>query len=434
MEKSKIYQTLPKSPGVYLFKDKKRKVLYVGKAINLQSRVKNHFDNNNQNLRHYNLMELVAKVDFQTVSGEFEALLLEARLIKQYRPKYNILLKDDKRYLYVGITKDQYPQIKLVRRPEKETNLIDWYGPFPSSASLKEILRLIRRIFPYRSCENLPKKPCLYSHLKLCPAPCLNQVSSYSQTTHKIKLLLNGEIKSLTTLLTKQMTQAAKLTNFEEAEVTKRQVLMVQNLLTRRPKSADEERSAKQTSQLKDLLIRYQGFDPFLIHRLEAYDVANLGKEIIVGSMITFTEGEPDSSQYRQFRQSLRNPEQGRRTKGEKSEINDPAHIKNIILRRLCHQEWVFPQVILVDGGKGQISAAFEALREKNLTSKIGLLGLTKEYETIIIPKIKIDKITGWKSLNLSSNSPALQLLQHARDESHRFAQRYYRKLHKFIK
>jgi len=429
-----LYKTLPKSPGVYLFKDEKQKVIYIGKAINLRNRVKNHFTDKNDDLRHKNLIFLVEKVDFQTVSGEFEALLLEARLIKQYKPKFNILLKDDTRYLYVGITKDKFPQIKLVRQPEKDDNLSDWFGPFPSSYGLKEVLRFVRRIFPYRSCENLPKKVCLYSHLKLCPAPCINQVESYSQTIHKIKMLLNGEIKPLISLLTKQMNLSSQKQNFEEAQGYKRQIEMIQNLLTKKPKSAEEERFVKQLEQLKNILIRYQGFDPFIIHRLEAYDISNLGKEIIVGSMVAFIGGEPDTSQYRQFHQSLRSPERSRGTKGEGSEINDPAHIKSVILRRLNHQEWVYPQIILVDGGKGQISAAFEALKEKNLAGKVGLLGLTKEFETIVIPEIKIDKITGWKKLNLSTNSPALQLLQHSRDEAHRFAQRYYRKLHRFDK
>jgi excinuclease ABC subunit C len=413
----KLYRNLPRLPGVYLFKDLDGYVLYVGKAINIRERVKNHFTGKEPNNRHQNLISLVAKIDFQVVPSELEALLLETRLIKQYRPKFNVLLKDDKRYLYVGITKDQYPQIKLVRQPEKETNLSDWHGPFPSSYSLKEVLRFIRRIFPYRSCENLPKKPCLYSHIKLCPAPCVNPVASYTQTIHKIKMLLNGEIKSLITLLTKQMTLAAKSTNFEEAEVFKRQVLMVQDLLTRRPKSADEERVEKQLTQLKDLFIRYQSFDPYLIHRLEAYDIANLGGEIIVGSMVAFTEGEPDPSQYRQFK--ILNQYQ-----------DDFEALKQILLRRLYHQEWIYPQVIVVDGGKGQVSALFEALKEKGLVGKIGLSGLAKELETIIIPKIYQSKITSWKSLNLSPNSPALQLLQHARDEAHRFAQRYYKKLH----
>lgn len=431
MSDTKFYQSLPKSPGVYLFKDKARNVIYVGKAINLNNRVKSHFTDKTNDLRHQNLISLVKKVDFQTVSGELEALLLEARLIKQYRPKYNSLLKDDKRYLYVGFSKEKYPRIYLLRKPEIEENLADWFGPFPTATAIKEILRFLRRIFPYRTCKsrvslnspnlpNHPNKPCLYFHLHLCPAPCVNEVKNYSQTIQKIRLFLNGEIKPLLNLLTKQMNEASKSLKFEEAQVAKGQITMVQNLLSRRPRSADEEKTDKQLGQLKDLLIRYQGFDPFIIHRIEAFDISNLGKEITVGSMVAFVNGEPDASLYRQFR-----------VIGVIQ--NDTEAIKQIILRRLNHQEWVFPQVILVDGGKGQVSAAFEALKEKNLSGKIGLLGLTKQFETTIIPRINKDKIVSWKSLPSFPKSPSssLQLLQAIRDESHRFAQRYYKKLHK---
>lgn len=419
-EFSNLYSGLPKTPGVYLFKNKDQQVIYIGKAINLRNRVKNHFTDKNDDLRHQNLVSLTEKVDFQVVSGELEALLLEARLIKQYRPKYNALLKDDKRYLYVGISNEKYPKIYLLRKPEIEKNLADWFGPFPTAQNLKEILRLLRRIFPYRSCKKLPVKPCLYYHLRLCSAMCSRPVENYSQTIQKIRFFLNGDIKPLLSLLTEQMNEASKSLKFEDAQMVKKQIEMLQNLLLRRPKSADEAKADKQLAQLKDLLIRYQGFDPFIIHRVEAFDISNLGKEITVGSMVAFVNAEPDTSLYRQFR--IIGIIQ-----------NDTDAIKQIVLRRLSHQEWVFPQVILVDGGKGQISAAFEALQEKNLVGKIGLLGLAKQFETIIIPRIKKDKIIDWKLIS-SPNPRSLgevgQLLQHIRDESHRFAQRYYRKLH----
>jgi len=415
-----LYQNLPKSPGVYLFKDKNQNVLYVGKAINIKNRVKNHFTDKNDELRHQNLLNLVEKIDFQVVSSEMEALLLETRLIKIYKPKFNVRLKDDKRYLYVGISKEKYPRIYLLRKPEIEKNLADWFGPFPTAQSLKEILRLLRRVFPYRSCPKLPKIPksCLYYHLRLCPAPCINPVENYSQNIKKIRLFLNGQIKPLLNLLTKQMKQSAEELKFEEAQIYKKQIESIQYLLGKRPKSAEEEKTQKQLEQLKDLLIRYQGFDPFIIHRIEAYDVSNLGKEITVGSMVAFIEGEPASDQYRQF-------------KIIGIFQNDVEALKQIIKRRLAHREWIFPQVILVDGGKGQISGAFGVLKEKNLAGKIGLLGLAKELETIIVPKILGNKIAGWKALNLSANSPVLQFLQAIRDESHRFAQRYYKKVYK---
>jgi len=430
-----LYQNLPKSPGVYLFKDKNQNVLYVGKATNIKNRVKNHFTDKNDELRHKNLLNLVERVDFQTVSSEMEALLLETRLIKIYKPKFNVRLKDDKRYLYVGISKEKYPRIYLLRKPEIEENLADWFGPFPTAQAIKEILRLLRRIFPYRTCKsrvypntpnspNLPNKPCLYFHLHLCPAPCINPVENYSQTIKKISLFLNGQIKPLLNLLTKQMKQSAEGLKFEEAQIYKKQIESIQYLLGKRPKSAQEEKIQKQLEQLKDLLIRYQGFDPFIIHRMEAYDISNLGKEITVGSMVAFVEGEPAPDQYRQF-------------KIIGIFQNDVEALKQIILRRLAHREWIFPQVILVDGGKGQVSAAFQALKEKNLTGKIGLLGLAKKEETIVIPRIEKDQIISWKLLPLSPSYPSypsypsFPLLQFLRDESHRFAQKYYQKVHK---
>lgn len=412
-----LYRHLPQTTGVYIFKDNNQAVIYLGKAINLKNRVKNHFTSKDDDLKHKNLIHLVKNVDFQVVSSELEALLLEARLIKQYRPKYNSLLKDDKRYLYVGITKEKFPKIYLLRKPEIEKNLADWYGPFPTASAIKEILRLLRRIFPYRSCKILPAKPCLYHYLKLCPAPCVVPAENYFHSIQKIRLFLNGEIKPLIKLLTSQMKEAAKKEAYEEAQVLKRQIQMIEDLLARRPKSANGERAEKQLEQLKNLLIRYQGYDPFLIHRLEAYDISNLGKEIIVGSMAAFTNGEPDTSQYRQFK--ILNQGQ-----------DDFGSLKQVVLRRLNHQEWVLPQVFLVDGGKGQVSAVFEALKEKSLVGKIGLLGLTKEKETIVVPRIQENRIRAWKKLLYSRSSPVLQLLQQLRDESHRFAQRYYKKVH----
>lgn len=412
-----IYQGLPSKPGVYLFKGTKGQVLYIGKAINLKKRVKNYFQGKTPDLRLKLLVGQVKKIDYQEVASEIEALLLEARLIKEYRPKYNVRLKDDKRYLYVGITKDEYPRIWPIRQPEKTPDLLDWFGPFPSAGSLREILRLIRRIFPYHSCKDL-KSHRFYYHLGLCPGFETQSAAEYRQTIQKIRLFLSGQIFSLIKDLTKQMTAAAKDLRFEEAQLAKRQIEMIQNLLGRYKKLPEEEKTSRQLAQLREILVRYQALDPVIIHRLEAYDVANLGGKIVVGSMAVFLEGEPETSLYRQF-------------KIPASGIDDPGNLKNILQRRLAHQEWLYPQVILVDGGKGQVSAAFEALKEKKLEGEIGLLGLAKKRETIIIPRISQKQIVGWKSLRYSSSSPVLQLLQQARDEAHRFAQRYYHRVYK---
>jgi len=415
----KFYQNLPNNPGVYLFRDKDNRVLYVGKALNLKKRVRNYFDKQPKEERIKKLLFKAEKIDFIEISSEIEALLLEARLIKQHRPKYNVRLKDDKRYLYVGLTKELYPQIKLIRQPESESSLLAWYGPFPTAASIKEILRLLRRVFPYRTCRKLTDKTCLYYHLNLCPAMCLGTVRDYPKTTKKIMIFLDGQINPLVKKLQKEMETLAKKEEFEQAGQLKRQIQMIKGLLHRYGRGEDEEKPQRQMDELRKLLVKYSGIEPNKIERLEAYDVANLGENLIVGSMVVLQNGEPDKSQYRQFKLTWSG--------------GDPGGIKQILSRRLTHQEWLFPQVILVDGGKTQVAAAFEALREKNLFKTIPVLGLAKKEERIFIPKVIKEKIVSWKTFKYQSSSLIHQLLQQARDEAHRFAQRYYKKLHRKV-
>jgi excinuclease ABC subunit C len=412
----KLKNDLPDKPGVYLFKDKSGHVLYVGKALSLKKRVRNYFDRTPKEERIKKLLSEFKKIDFLTTTSEIEALLLEARLIKQHWPKYNVRLKDDKRYLYVGITKEQYPQIKLIRQPEREPSLLAWYGPFPTSASLKEILRLLRRVFPYRSCRKLTDKLCLYYHLNLCPGMCLHEAKDYPKTIKKIMMFLDGRINPLVKNLQKEMKEASDKQKYEQAGQLKRQIQLMENLLRSYSRGQEEDKPLKQMAELRKLLVQHSGIEPNRIERLEAYDVANLGENLIVGSMVVLTEGEPDKSQYRQFKLNWSG--------------GDPGGIKQILSRRLTHQEWLFPQVILVDGGKTQISAAFEALKEKNLAKQIPVLGLAKKEEKIIIPKIIKEEIVAWKTFKYQSSSLVHQCLQQARDEAHRFAQRYYKKLH----
>jgi len=416
MKDLKPYLKFPNAPGVYLFKNQQGQVLYVGKALSLKKRVRQYFDKTQKEERIKNLIKEFVKIDFLKTSSEIEALLLEARLIKQYWPKYNVRQKDDRRYLYVGITEEKYPRIALIRQPEKEKNLKAWFGPFPSSASLKEILRLLRRIFPYRTCRQLTGKSCLYYHLNLCPGMCLSESQDYKKTIKKTMMFLDGRIKPLVKSLQKEMVSFSRQEKFEQAGLIKKQIQMIENLLSSHAKGQDEEKTRQQVSQLRKLLVEHSGIEPSSIKRLEAYDVANLGENLIVGSMIVFQNGEPDKSAYRQFKLQWSG--------------GDPGGIKQILSRRLTHQEWSYPQVILVDGGKTQITAAFKALREKNLAKTIPILGLAKEEEKIIIPKIIKEEIISWKTLKYRSSSLVHQLLQQARDEAHRFAQRYYKKLH----
>lgn len=409
---------LPQKPGVYLFRNKTGTVLYVGKALNIKERVKNYFSSNLKDIRIRNLLNESTKISFIQLKSELESLLYEAKLVKQYKPKYNVKLLDDKRYLYVGITKEKYSLIKLIRQPEKETNLMDWFGPFPSSQSLKEILRLLRRIFPFRTCKNLPVSPCLYFHLKLCPGVCFKPSLVYKSNIENVRSFLNGKIDFLIKKLKKEMITFSKETMFEQAAISRKRIQMIENLLSSYKKFPEERNITKKLEGLRKAIVRWEGIEPFVLHKIETFDVANLSINIVVGSMAVFIDGEPSNSDYRQFK-----------IKGYFK--GDPDGIGQIVRRRLNHKEWIYPQAILVDGGKAQVAAAFESLKIRGLADKIGLVGLAKEEESVYIPRIKNGFILSWKQLKFSSTKTYLSLLQFARDEAHRFAQRYYKKLHR---
>jgi excinuclease ABC subunit C len=417
-------KSLPKKPGVYIFRDKDKKIIYIGKALVLKNRVSSYF-HGKHDPKTTELVSNIADLEYFVVNSEFEALLLEARLIKQHEPKYNIIQKDSKSYLYIVISKDFPNRVYTARWGDLDNSLLDWFGPFPSSSDAKRILKIVRRILPFRSCKTLPKSPCLYSHIGLCPGVCKGELGTmnYDQCIQKIRKLLSGKTNSLKSLIKefeKEMKSAAKAMDFERAQAFKNQIDSLSSLTTGWRTVPQEKRDHSETVQgLRKLLVKYQGFDPIIINRIEGYDVSNLGAEIIVGSMVAFVDGEPEISSYRKF--NLKYNLEGQ---------DDPEGIKNILRRRLNHSEWIYPQLILVDGGKTQVSAAFKAIKEKNLVGKISLVGIAKQEEIIVIPKVENDKISSWKMLQLSRRHPELQLLQSVRDESHRFAQKYYKELH----
>ncbi len=411
-------RNFPSSPGVYLFKEKYGKVLYVGKAINLKKRVQSYFKNKKLELRISKLLEKASKVDYIATKTEIQTLLLEANLIKQYQPKYNIQLKDNKRYLYAGISKDRYPRVYLLRQPEIDKRLLDWWGPFPTAQSIKEVFRYLRRVFPYRSCEKMPRKTCLYYHLKLCPGVCKNAISekAYKKSVDKIRIFLKGNVQKLLYILEREMNSDAQSLQYENAQIKKNQIELIERFLNNFNKLPEDELIEKRLAWLRNILIKHQNVDPMVLNRIEGYDISNLGQQIVVGSMVVFSSGEEDKAQYRHYKIRAK-------TGG------DPEALKEVLIRRLKHEEWVFPQLILVDGGKPQLSAAIAALLDRGLGKHVGLIGLTKEKETIIVPYFEKGKLC-FKNIRQSSKTIGLPLLQNIRDESHRFAQRYYKKLH----
>jgi len=406
---------IPSSPGVYIYKDKQKKIIYIGKAVNLKKRVSQYFQRDDAlGYKTSQLVSQIADINFRIVNSEIEALVLESSLIKQYRPKFNSQLKDDKSYIYITITKDKFP---LIRPAFKSTlNQNDYFfGPFPDSSSVKSLLKTIRHIFPYFSKKHGDKK-CLYCHLGLCPGPNPN-LKEYKSNISKIKKILNGNFKKLISQLKKEMNSFSKLEKFELAKIKRDQISAVNYVISGwqnlshlyQDVNFKEDNSQKAVDELVLTLLPYF---PKLknIFRIEAYDISNLGSKYFVGSMTVFQNGKLDHDQYRQFKIY------------SKITPDDQFMIKDVIYRRLKHSEWQLPDLILVDGGKPQVTSA------NTVSQNIPIIGLAKKQETIII---KTD--ANWVEINLPKNSPSLRLLQQLRDEAHRFANKYRRSLIKKI-
>jgi len=425
---------LPNSPGVYIYKNSAGKIIYIGKAVNLKKRVSQYFQSDHAlGYKTSHLVSEIADISFHTVGSEIEALVLESSLIKQYRPKFNSQLKDDKSYIYITITKDKLPLIKPAFKSTLNQNDL-FYGPFPDSGSVKSLLKTIRHIFPYYSKKHDSKK-CLYCHIGLCPGPNPS-LKEYRSNISKIKKILNGHFHKLISQLTKEMNTFSKAENYELAKVRRDQINSLNYVisgwlsLSHLYQEIDfkEDKYQKACDQL---VLTLSPYFPKLkqINRLEGYDISNLGSKVFVGAMTVYQNGKIDTSQYRQFKID------------SKITPDDQFMIKEIIYRRLKHPEWGIPDLIMVDGGKPQVTAAVQAI-EMQLQSPLissgegargwvlPVIGLAKKLETIVIKTNINDSLPAdWREINLPKNSPALQLLQQIRDEAHRFSNRYRKKI-----
>lgn len=401
-------RNLPHKPGVYLFKDKSGEVIYVGKGIDLYHRVSSYFTKSNHDLKTINLINEIFSFETIIVESELEALILEANLIKKYLPKFNIRLTDDKDYLYIKVTKEDYPRIITARKHDFKKSL-KYFGPFPSSKTVRETLKSLRRVFPW--C-NGGKKACFYYHLDLCPGACIGEISQkdYRKIINRFIRFLEGKKDDLIKELTKEMSRLSEKQNFEEAAKIKKtldgifyltQSQRVASYLENPNFLENEKQLALQ--ELKKVLNL-----PKIPGRIEGYDISNIQGKEAVGSMVVLTNGEIDKSQYRKFKIKI------------SGKPNDVAMMKEMITRRLKHAEWQKPDLIIVDGGRGQVGAAKFEIR--NTKFEIPVFGLAKRMEWLYSSEDQIIK--------LSRTSPALKLLQKLRDEAHRFALEYHRKLH----
>lgn len=370
------------------------------------------------------LVSSATAVRYQILDNELEALLTEAELIKLYQPHYNSLLKDDKSPLYIITTKEKYPRVLTVRKGDIAAQLYNIrrsFGPLPSAAQVKEVLKIARKLFPYCT-QNRTKPPhqraCFYFHLGLCPGACTEKVAvkTYQKSIHHLELFLSGKYKSVITTIKKEITQASADLRFEEAHQLKMKIEAIESVVYRFHSKTAEQPLPQLTDnncafinlELKRLLKLHQVSLPKL-NRIEAYDVANIQGKSPTVSMVVTINGEAVPTEYRHFTiKSLSTP-------------NDIGMLKEAIIRRQRHPEWGIPDLILIDGGKGQVKAIKQCL-----TWQIPVIGITKQPDRLIIPPTH--PLGHYVSLHLIHNRAEHQIIINLRDEAHRFARKLFHK------
>lgn len=527
---SEKIRNLPDHPGVYLFKDAKGKVLYIGKALSLRKRVPSHFrDSPSYSERIAALISQIADLDFILTDSELEALILESNLIKERRPKYNVVLRDDKHYPFLKLDpKEPFPRVSVARRIKDDGAL--YYGPYVPAGTMWDTLFLINKAFPLRKCKSLKgRKLCLDYHLGRCLGPCEGLVSpeEYGEVVKRVRLILEGRDRELVKLLERQMRETAERLEFERAAQLRDQVQALkqtiegQKIISAKGEDQDvlgfaqkgkegcvqlfvirggrligresfafEEVAEKgkaaflssfikqlylaKTSLPKEVLIPFPVEDQGLIEewlsaragrkvsltvpqrgkraelvemathnaeemlnqslrssegreralqelreflgmsrlprRIEAYDISNISGNLAVGSLVVFADGAPKRSDYRRYRIKT--------VLG----ADDYAMLREVLGRRFRRQEEMpLPDIILIDGGRGQLNAALKAAQDLHI-SRVTMISLAKEDEEVFHP-------SQIRPLPIPAGSRAKHLLQQIRDESHRFALAYHRKL-----
>ena len=519
--KVKSPENLPKKPGVYIMRDANDEIIYIGKAKNLINRVRSYFREKLDRPKTQILMSHFDSLEYIVTNSEKEALILEATLIKKHRPRYNVQLKDDKRYPYVKITNEKYPRLIITRNITK--NGI-YYGPFTDVTSVKKTVKFLKSLFKIRTCRNMDG-PCLNSQIDLCYAPCSGEISKeeYDEIINKIDLFFQGKYSVIVKNLKKEMAEAAENEQFEKAAVLRDQITSIEEIMEKQfvdlvDDDLDQDviaiapndnevvviimpirngkivgrddflMSGSQYESNSEILFafiqQYYGFNRHIPKQIllnepiddtelleewlsdlrgnkvyikvpmkgvklrlvnmaqknaeiikhqkkamenslielkkylkldklpriiEGYDISNISGKFAVGSKVSFKDAKPNKKKYKRFKIETPGP-------------NDFAMMKELLTRRLkmidTDEE---PDLIVIDGGKGQLGMAFEVLDELNLVH-IPIIGLAKEFEEIYIPNSK-------RPIIIPKNNKALHLLQQVRDESHRFAITYHRKL-----
>ena len=424
MNRSKLAR-LPDACGVYIFRDKKGDILYIGKAHSLKKRIKTYFLCP-ASFKIQIMASKIAHVDCIITDTEPQARLKEAELIKKYLPVYNTALRDDKSFPLICISKEDFPVIWIARRGNKRliNSLSRYFGPYADAGLLKQALISIRHIFGFRSCFKMPKKACLYYRLNLCPAPCAGRIKArqYQGIVKNIVLFLEGRQQDLINRLCARMQKLSGAKKYEQAALIRNQIQAL-NSVSRAGHGQDKVRreslpdSLHESAELKKIL----GLNA-RPQRIEAFDVSNIFGTSACASMVSFYDGKPDKNNYRRFRIK------------SASGIDDYGMLEEAIsrrYRRLIEEKLPLPDLIIVDGGKGQLNIAKRKVKQLGLG--LPVISIAKPHRESISSSRRLqDRIfVSGKSrpILLDSDCAALHLVQRVRDEAHRFALAYHRVL-----
>ncbi len=431
MSISEKIKLLPDRPGVYLYKDKSGEIIYAGKAGSLKRRVSSYFMRAGD-LKTEKLVSEIFDLETRETPSAIEALILESQLIKKYQPKYNIREKDNKSFIYVGITDDKYPKPVLIRGSEiknLKSKIKNSFGPFTSPGSLREALKILRGIFPWSEClpaehygATAPKRsggnatgreagrenqgrPCFYYGIKKCPGVCVGKVTraDYMKNIRNLILFFKGERRRVVKNMEMEMKRAAKEENFERAAELRNNLYALNHI-------RDISLIKKETPLYPPLSKGGKGGVYNAMGRIEGYDISNISGAHAVGSMVVFLNGEPQKSEYKKFKIKT---VQG---------ANDTAMLREVLTRRF-HNDWQRPDIIFVDGGEGQVNIAKSVLRIFKLQIPvIGLAkGLSRKNDRLVFDKTDLELQRAAETFK--------DIFIRVRDEAHRFAITYHRNI-----
>ncbi|OHA68015.1 MAG: hypothetical protein A3D59_00170 [Candidatus Wildermuthbacteria bacterium RIFCSPHIGHO2_02_FULL_47_17] len=431
VSKNQVLET-PHTPGVYFFKNSSGRIIYVGKAQNLKMRLVSYFRKDEVDIRKRAMLKEASDISWQKLGSDIEALLEEAAFIKKYRPKYNILMRDDKQYFYVVFTKEKFPKIFITHQPNIiRHRMSDNVGPFTDGWAIKSILKSLRKTFPYCQCFTNSKqahsRPCQQANIGRCFGICCLKetewakfypdaetlAKKYKENIKTIKRVLSGKYSAVLKNAVKEMETASSKKDYERAAELRDTTKALENIFEHRPFLSRDTESWRQKGL--DYLKTTLGLKS-TPKRIEFFDISNLRGKQATGSMAVFTDGEPDKKEYKKFKIRL----------SEKP--NDVAMLKEVLVRRLSHNDWLKPNLIIVDGGKAQLNAALMPrarllpIWQEPCSGQIKVAALAKREEELYSSDGRIIKLK-------EGPEPLLHLLTSMRDEAHRFAISYHRKL-----